>query len=40
MAGILIRHADVITLDETGRVLRDADVAIAGEFIVGIGGAP
>jgi cytosine/adenosine deaminase-related metal-dependent hydrolase len=40
MAGILIRHVAVITLDEGGRVLHDADVAIAGEFIAGVGAAP
>ncbi len=40
MAGILIRHADIITLDENERVLRDADVAIAGELIAGVGDVP
>ncbi len=40
MAKILIRHADIITLDEAGRVLRAADVAIVDEFIVAVGEAP
>jgi 5-methylthioadenosine/S-adenosylhomocysteine deaminase len=40
MAGILIRHADIITLDAQRRVLRDADVAISGSVIVGVGELP
>lgn len=40
MAEILIRHADVITLDEKGRVLRDAEVAISGATILAVGQAP
>lgn len=40
MANILIRHADVITLDAEGRVLRDADVAIAEDLILTVGVAP
>lgn len=36
----LIRHADIITLDAGGRVLRDADVAISDGLIVGVGKLP
>lgn len=40
MADILIRHADVITLDFQGRVLRDADVAVSDGAILAVGEAP
>jgi 5-methylthioadenosine/S-adenosylhomocysteine deaminase len=40
MANILIRHAELLTLDEAAPLLRRADVAIAGEFITGVGEAP
>jgi 5-methylthioadenosine/S-adenosylhomocysteine deaminase len=40
MPNILLRHADVISLDAEGRVLRDADVAIAGGLILAVGAAP
>jgi len=40
MTKILLRHADVITLDDEGRVLHDADIAIAGATIVAVGEAP
>ncbi len=40
MANILLQHADVITLDAEGRVLRDAAVAISGGMIVAVGAAP
>ncbi len=37
MARILLRHADVITLDADGTILYDADVAIEGGRIIGLG---
>jgi 5-methylthioadenosine/S-adenosylhomocysteine deaminase len=37
---ILIRNADIITLDEQQRVLRQADLAIANDTIVGVGETP
>lgn len=37
---ILIRNADIITLDEQQRLLRQADLAIAGETIVAVGQSP
>lgn len=40
MAKILLRHADVITLDTEGNVLRDADVAIDGGRIIALGAPP
>jgi 5-methylthioadenosine/S-adenosylhomocysteine deaminase len=40
MARILIEHADVITLDEGGTVLRDAQVAVDGGRILAVGRAP
>lgn len=40
MPKILIRHADIVTLDPQGTVLRNADVAIEGERIVAVGQAP
>ncbi len=40
MAKILLRQADVITLDPEGRVLRAADVAIHDGLIVAVGAAP
>jgi 5-methylthioadenosine/S-adenosylhomocysteine deaminase len=39
MAGILIRHADIITLDGQRRILRDADLAIVNGVIVRVGDA-
>ena len=40
MPDILIRHADVITLDAEGRVLRDVEIAISNARIVAVGEAP
>ncbi|MEA3338032.1 MAG: amidohydrolase [Chloroflexota bacterium] len=40
MARVLIEHADVITLDEPGRVLRDTSVAVEGDRIVAVGEVP
>lgn len=40
MTQTLLRHADVITLDAEGRVLRDAEVAIVDGLIVAVGAAP
>jgi 5-methylthioadenosine/S-adenosylhomocysteine deaminase len=40
MTRILITHADIITLDAAGTILRNADVAIDGERIVAVGQAP
>lgn len=40
MTKTLIKHGDVITLDEAHRVLRAADVAISGDMIVAVGEAP
>ena len=37
---ILIRNADIITLDDENHILRQADLAIANETIVGVGQAP
>ncbi len=37
---ILIQNADIITLDEQQQVLRQTDLAIAGETIVGVGQIP
>lgn len=40
MADILIRHADIITLDAQGRVLRNADVAVSDGTILAVGTVP
>ena len=40
MTKTLIQHADVVTLDAAGTILRDAEVAIDGERIVAVGRAP
>ncbi|MER2598066.1 MAG: amidohydrolase [Caldilineales bacterium] len=40
MTKTLITHADIITLDEAGTVLRDADLAIDGARIVAVGEVP
>ena len=40
MSSILIQHADIVTLDSAGTVLRDADLAIEGDRIVALGKAP
>lgn len=40
MTRTLITHADIVTLDATGTVLRDAHVAIDGDRIVAVGQAP
>ena len=40
MARILINHADIITLDQAGAVLRDATLAVDGDRIVAVGQAP
>ena len=37
MSNILLQHADIITLDPDGRVLRDADLAITGDTIIAVG---
>ena len=37
---ILIQNADIITLDETQRILRRTDLAIAGDTIAGVGQTP
>ena len=36
----LIEHATIVTLDEAGRVLHDASIAIAGAEIVAVGEIP
>lgn len=40
VARILIRHADILTLDAQNRVLRDANLAIDGKKITAIGEVP
>ena len=40
MSNILIRHVDVVTLDDAGTILFGADVAIEGKVIRAIGAAP
>ncbi len=40
MSGVLIRHADILTLDGDERVLRDCSIAIEGKKIVAVGDAP
>ncbi|HZQ06977.1 MAG TPA: amidohydrolase [Anaerolineae bacterium] len=40
MSGVLIRHADILTLDADERVLRDCSIAIEGKKIVAVGDAP
>ncbi len=40
MSNILLEHADIITLDLAGRVLRDASLAISDDAIVAVGEAP
>ena len=40
MAKILIEHADIVTLDANGTILRDADLAIEGDRIIAVGKAP
>lgn len=40
MGNILIRHVDVVTLDDAGTILHDVDVAIEGKVIRTIGAAP
>ncbi len=40
MARILIEHVHAITLDDTGRVLPDAALAVEGRRLVGVGLAP
>jgi 5-methylthioadenosine/S-adenosylhomocysteine deaminase len=37
---ILFQNADIITLDDQNHILRQADLAIAGEVIVGVGDIP
>ncbi|NTU65802.1 MAG: N-ethylammeline chlorohydrolase, partial [Chloroflexi bacterium] len=37
---ILIRNADIITLDDENHLLRQADLAIANETIVAVGQTP
>ncbi len=37
---ILIQNADIITLDETNRVLHQAELAVSGDTIVGVGQIP
>ncbi len=40
MSNTLIRHADVITLDAEGRILRDTSLAISGGTIAAVGEIP
>jgi 5-methylthioadenosine/S-adenosylhomocysteine deaminase len=40
MAKILIKAVDAITLDDSGTVLRNADIAIDGKLIVAVGEVP
>lgn len=40
MGNILIRNADVVTLDDAGTILRGVDIAIEGRVIRAIGQAP
>ncbi len=40
MPKTLIKNVDVITLDDAGTVLRNADIAIDGESILSVGDAP
>ncbi|PKO24026.1 MAG: N-ethylammeline chlorohydrolase [Chloroflexi bacterium HGW-Chloroflexi-1] len=40
MGRILIRHADIITLNAGGRILRDAEIAIENGLIAALGTAP
>lgn len=40
MTSILIKNADIITLNDAGDVLRGADIAIEGNFIAAVGTAP
>ncbi len=40
MGDILIRGADVLTLDAAGTALRGADVAVSNGLLVGVGAAP
>jgi 5-methylthioadenosine/S-adenosylhomocysteine deaminase len=40
MTRTLITHADIVTLDAAGTILRNAEVAIDGERIVAVGQAP
>src|SRR5688500_20197605 len=37
---LLIRQATLVTVNATDEVLEDADLAIAGDTIVGVGAAP
>ena len=39
MPNILIQHADIVTLDSAGTILRDADLVIEGGRIVAVGKA-
>lgn len=40
MSNILIRHVDVVTLDDAGTILQGVDIAIEGKVIRAIGAAP
>ena len=40
MPDILLQHADILTLDTEGRVLRDAAVAISAGMITAVGEIP
>ncbi|MGB9594302.1 MAG: amidohydrolase family protein, partial [Anaerolineae bacterium] len=40
MTNILIRSVDILTLDDAGTVLRDADLAVSDGRIVAVGRAP
>jgi 5-methylthioadenosine/S-adenosylhomocysteine deaminase len=40
MTNIILQHADVLTLDTEGHILRNAAVAIAGSTIVAVGEVP
>lgn len=40
MSNILIRHVDIVTLDDAGTILQGVDIAIEGKVIRAIGAAP
>ena len=40
MATLLVRHVDIVTLDDSGTILRDAELAVEGDRIVAVGKAP
>ncbi len=40
MTNILLQHATIVTLNDEGTILKDADLAIAGDRIIAIGDVP